>query len=251
MTGVSGAPTQDDPPEALSGTPSMLGRLLRLEQHFKQLEMGRADRELWANAKSLRDLGELTARWLEGDIESQVGYAPYVGPSDETQDLIPTLAALNRAGYLTIGSQPGTEGDNGQTSWMQQASVQGFADDAVLERIRNACESTSLVVRAYQTPKRKWPFRGRLDKGGPLALTAWGGNQMGLSDVQCCLNGVGDEAWDEVTSAWQVAVIDPVWTRNDVLWSTLAAGVIAPHRNPLWDIQASRESCCPCNDGRR
>jgi hypothetical protein len=232
MIPPNGAPAQDVPPVALSGASSILGRLLRLEQHFRQMKMGRTDRELWGNAQTLRELGELTAQWLEGDIESQVGYAPYVGPSDETQDLIPTLAALNRAGYLTIGSQPGTEGGDGQTSWMQEASVQGFADDATLARIRAACEDTDLVVRAYRTPRHKWPFRGRLDKGGPLAYHACGGNQMGLSNVQRCLNGVGDDAFVDVLNSWQVAVIDPVWTRNDLLWPTLTAAVTPP--------------CCPC-----
>jgi len=66
--------------------------------------MRRSDRRRWKAAGSLADLGELMALWLEGKVASWPGYAPNYGPDDETKDLVPTLAACNRAGYVTVGS---------------------------------------------------------------------------------------------------------------------------------------------------
>src|SRR6266536_3121043 len=59
----------------------------------------------WMSATSLAELGELTALWLEGEI----GQAPTnLGPpAGETAELIPVLAAVNRAGLVTDCSQPG------------------------------------------------------------------------------------------------------------------------------------------------
>jgi hypothetical protein len=87
------------------------------------------DRPRWAAARTLADLGELTAQWLEGRIDSQPGY---YGRVDVDEDKVPglteTLILLNRAGFLTNGSQAGFDGkgfDNAR--WQQLAAVTGFA----------------------------------------------------------------------------------------------------------------------------
>ena len=72
--------------------------------------MSTADRQAWEAARTLADLGELTAQWLEGAIASQPAYTPGCGPDPETAPLIPVLACCNRAGYVTNGSQPGEAG---------------------------------------------------------------------------------------------------------------------------------------------
>jgi hypothetical protein len=69
--------------------------------------MPRATRQRWQEASTLRELGELTALWLEGKLDSQPGYVPRVGPDKETTELVAVLARLNRIGYLTDSSQPG------------------------------------------------------------------------------------------------------------------------------------------------
>ncbi len=35
--------------------------------------MNRADRKAWRSARTLADLGELTARWIEGDLGEHPG----------------------------------------------------------------------------------------------------------------------------------------------------------------------------------
>jgi hypothetical protein len=55
----------------------------------------------------LADLGELTAQWLEGTIASVPTVWPGCGPDEEATELIPVLAARNRAGYVTTVSRAG------------------------------------------------------------------------------------------------------------------------------------------------
>ncbi|MDQ3275031.1 MAG: hypothetical protein M3Q39_08390 [Actinomycetota bacterium] len=128
----------------------MTGRVSATAQWLREVvagtggAMSRADADAWYRARSLADLGELTARWLEGGIGSRPGYQPRCGPDVETRRLIPTLAALNRGGYLTNSSQPGeapTVGYDGRL-WSQRAAVSGFTDRATLDRIHAAMAPT-------------------------------------------------------------------------------------------------------------
>src|ERR1700685_3799815 len=98
--------------------------------------MSHADREAWASARTLADLGELTVRWLEGGIISQPGYAPGWGADGETLPLVPVLDMLTRGWFVTTGSQPGDAGDGSEgTGWQQRAAVEGFADAALMMRL--------------------------------------------------------------------------------------------------------------------
>lgn len=110
--------------------------------------MPRGDRRMWAEARTLGDLGELMALWLEGKISSRPGYQPRCGPDEETQHLIPTLAALNRAGFLTDSSQPGINERGFDGSWWEQrAWVEGFlADDRLLGRLTRAARAAGAEV---------------------------------------------------------------------------------------------------------
>ena len=71
------------------------------------------DAALWMEARTLADLGELMAQWLEGRIRYQPGYG---GPPDpETTDLIADLAALNRAGSLPRSHSPANTTGSGSS----------------------------------------------------------------------------------------------------------------------------------------
>ena len=65
----------------------------------------------WKTARSLADLGELTARWLEGTEPNHPCCAS--GADEETSPLIVELAALNRAGFVTDFSQPADQLEDG------------------------------------------------------------------------------------------------------------------------------------------
>ncbi len=111
--------------------------------------MSKADRGAWQAARTLADLGELTARWLEGSIGSEPGYCGR--PAEETEDLVPVLAKLNRAGFVTSGSQPGLiePGARG-TLAEQRAAVDGFAGPELAFRLAR-------VRPVHHRDQGQWP----------------------------------------------------------------------------------------------
>lgn len=206
--------------------------------------MNRHERKQWAAARTLDDLGELTAQWLEGRIAyyPRYGVEEDPGPDHETILLVPVLAALNRAGFLTEGSQPGEEPAAGLYDWQQRATVRGFADDATLARIEAAVRGSGLLLITRRTEIPPWwhqwlPRRLRpmlaFDEGRiPVTATTDGTVHTWLGwltfDVVATeFDGVGREAFAEVLDAWQVLVIDPQWGRNDLLWDTLTSRFLA------------------------
>ncbi|GAA1111846.1 DUF6919 domain-containing protein [Streptomyces javensis] len=100
-------------------------------QHMHLTWMSRRDRSRWKDAQTIGQLGGLMALWLEGIIESRPGYAPRRGPDDETGGLVPSLAALCRAGFVTTDSQPGLTGQD-EAWWEQRAAVHGVLTDRAL-----------------------------------------------------------------------------------------------------------------------
>lgn len=160
------------------------------------------------------------ARWLEGDLAYQPGY--HGGPDSETAPLVPTLAALNRVGFVTENSQPGALWPGGG----QRAWVSGFCDDSLVERIQQAVLPTELIVLAMP-PFGEWQgMRVPISMGDGEAGT-WAGSVLDLENLVHYYGA--DVHPDGVTSlamAWQVCVFDPKWGRTDLLWSTLEQALL-------------------------
>ena len=186
------------------------------------------DRPAWREARILADLGELTAQWLEGRIASVPGcYGP---PDIEDPALIPLLAALNRAGFVTTASQAGTSGPgSGGARWQQRAAVEAFtADPGLIQRIRQGIRDYGLYVVVHDpfTMPRRAAYRGM---ELPVTLRdgeecAWFGRQLSRRDIRSWRAGWGvcrRSARDALCNAWQVTVIDTEWGRPDVLWRVL------------------------------
>lgn len=167
------------------------------------MRMSRTDRRTWAQARTLADLGELTAQWLEGRIGSQPGYAPNCGPDDETRELIPALTTANRAGYLTTNSQPGYDGPGYDgRRWQQRAAVCGFAEPAVADRIRRAG-----ARHGCRIIEDEWmPCTTRDGE----TVTAFGG-RMRRRDLAATWKPVSTDAYRAVLDAHQITVICPDW----------------------------------------
>ncbi len=110
--------------------------------------MSRGDRRRWRATRSLADVAALTALWLEGAVASQPNYQPNYGPDEETVPLVPMLAAWNRAGFLTDGSQPGDLEECAVlgTLGRQRAAVDGFIDRYTGSRIMAAAIEAGLWV---------------------------------------------------------------------------------------------------------
>jgi hypothetical protein len=197
--------------------------------------MSRADRFAWRQARTLADLGQLTAAWLEGELASQPGYAPNFGPDEETAPLVPLLAALNRAGLLTDQSQPGWGpglGYDGAT-WCQRAAVVLYADRpglATLARLIRSVPADQLVITSHGSA-----VPGGLANGVTVTeregqpVTGFG-HRLTDTALSTRWDTITDTAWNAVADAWQVTLIDPEWGRNSVLWPALAdlLGVAAP-----------------------
>ncbi|MEU2859903.1 hypothetical protein ABZ672_16190 [Streptomyces mirabilis] len=170
---------------------------------------------LWRSARTLDDLGQLTAQWLEGRITYLPGYcAP--SPDGETAPLVPYLAEANRHGYVTDFSQPGLTYPDGDA---QRAAVSGFCTEDFAERITAAVLRTDLLA-IVTPPGRDNPTSIPVTIDDGEAFT-WVG---GASDGDTIAAHYGDDcprALDALLSAWQVAVLDPVWGREGLLWEEL------------------------------
>lgn len=126
------------------------------------------DADTWWTANSLPALGQLTADWLEGRSLFLPAYCA-TGPDPETTDLIPTLAALNRAGLVTDSSQPGhgpVEGYDGRM-WLQRAYVSGYTDAGTIHSLAAALahHDDLILVPARQTRGTQTGPRPRLLPG--------------------------------------------------------------------------------------
>lgn len=147
-------------------------RTLRGENPTGLLLMGmsRSDRTTWHAATTLPELGEITARWLERTVTSHPGTPAGYGPDPETEALVPVLARLCRAGFVTDGSQPGmaAEGEASGGSGEQRAAVDAFCTAETASRVRVAAEAAGLLVVDVQ------PGGWRYDYSSAIAVTRVG-----------------------------------------------------------------------------
>lgn len=178
------------------------------------------DRELWRNAHTLEDLGNLTADWLEGTNGHQPGYYPDPDgtsrPDSETAEIIEYLVRANRNGYVTTFSQPARAFTGGGG---QRAAVDGFCSEETADRIQAAILGTPLI--AIATP-------GGWDNPTQIPVTideheafTWVGANTGPEDIS---GRYGDDcpgALVDLAIAWQVAILDPEWGRIGLLWERL------------------------------
>jgi hypothetical protein len=185
---------------------------------------GAVDR-IWRDSRSIDELGAAMAGWLEGRIGSRPGYVPHCGPDEETTHLVPVLARLNRRGWLTTDSQPGTEGPafDGRP-WDQRAAVQGWISrrNPLLETVVRRARAAGLIVTAYGSGRAVGPARGLLaTRWGGEPHTGFGGRTRRLQ-ARADLSGAGRHARRELTrDGVLLAVIDPVWGRDTALWAAL------------------------------
>jgi ribosomal protein L37E len=188
--------------------------------------VARDERRRWRSATAF-DLCELTALWLEREIAEYPGYGEPgagIGPDPETEALVPTLAAVNRAGFLTIASQPGTPAGPGfdGATWEQRAAVELLVDLDTLLRVGEMAEGTGLLGIAHASLVRRCRRCGdgiivsrREDEP-----TCEFGSHLPMGERRLMFRGCR-RAWPRVRRLYQVALVDPVWGRNDVLWPWL------------------------------
>jgi uncharacterized protein DUF6919 len=176
------------------------------------------DEARWAAARTLADLGELTAKWLEGGLEETPSHG---GPPDpETAPLRNLLAAVNRAGFVTHQSQPGIPLDEDGSA--QRANVSGYAASGTFARLMAAAAEADLIITAARAsiPESFGPFFAiTLDCGEEFT---WDGHAVDRATMEYDYEDTCHPAVIEALSqAWQVTLIDLQWGRDDILWPVL------------------------------
>lgn len=164
----------------------------------------------WPAVRTLADMGELTARWLEGLDHT---YPSYNGPIDpETAPVAAELAAINRLGFVTDFSQPGMYGDD----HCQRAAVSGFCTPEVAESLARGCAASVLIALDFAPSWTDDLFIPvTLIDGEPLTF----GRQRNDDDyIALCFEGTHPDGVRSLQEAYQVLVVDPAWGRNDMLW---------------------------------
>jgi hypothetical protein len=176
----------------------------------------------WQQASTFEDLCQLTASFVEGTLS----FHPCDGGESvepETADLVPVLAAFNRAGFMTECSQPAFDLDaegNGQ-----RAFVSGFALEPIAKIIAALSLYTELLV--FVVP-------AGIEHGYSVPVTlaeyhpyTWCGSSVGYEGIECFETVCTSTAMLSLAQAWQVAVIDLKWGRNDYLWENVTHALMS------------------------
>ncbi|MEU7151211.1 hypothetical protein AB0B15_24770 [Streptomyces sp. NPDC045456] len=181
--------------------------------------MSRTDRARWRSARTLADLGRLTADWWEGSVRSLPGHRAGHRPHPALAAHVPVLAAANRAGFLVATAQAGLD-----TSRMRQkTAVQGFATDPdLVRRLVGAAENAGLGVVLHD-----WydAFYAEHTGGITVTRTPHGtgvfGQALGLEDIKALWPRL-PHAVEAVVPALQITLADPDFSSSDLLWHMLA-----------------------------
>ncbi|MFE7934325.1 DUF6919 domain-containing protein [Streptomyces sp. NPDC057456] len=187
--------------------------------------MSWSDRRRWRSARTIADLGELMALWLEGEMASRPGYQPRCGPDEETKHLVPTLAVLCRSGYVTTCSQPGLVGTGVDGLWWEQRAAVELVvtDPELLNRLVDAAYAAGLIVRINDHRPdggvREQPVVATTCDGEPV--TAFGG-QISRADMAIQWPGLDRDLYREVSTGTYVSVVAPEYgPAGERLWVTL------------------------------
>lgn len=174
-------------------------------------------RRLWRQAQTLEEIGELTARWLEGALP----YCPFYGgsPDNETGPLISFLASWNRQGLVTVFSQPGQALDEEGSA--QRACFEGYAQEVLVRRVAAMTLYTDLlvfifppgVVGGYQVPVTVCEYH---------PFTWLGSSGDVLEENPRLEEHLSEAGIAALESAWKVIAIDLHWGRNNYLWEQVS-----------------------------
>ncbi len=198
----------------------------------------------WAQARTLGDLGEMTARWVLGEVDVVPGQD--CEPDPETAEIADYLVALNLLGLVTDFSQPAAEAD-GDRHTAQRAAVTGWCTRENARRLTRVTLDRDLVVLVNEPDLSYYTqIPVALDVGGPTdprsdAYAIWDtaedatgaytfvGSGMDPDELDAEFAAIcHPEALLAVRSAWYVEALDPVWGRPHELWNALIQALRRP-----------------------
>lgn len=174
-----------------------------------------AGSSVWGRAVSIAQLGELTARWLEQDLK---WHPAYLGsPDPETWPIVPVLAQLNRAGLVTLGSQPGQFVY--KIGNCQRSFVDGVASTECIESLTEMCARTGvgLIVGSFENQN---PTRVAVTMTAGLTTT-WSGI-VPVEELEVFRRGVSEEAMTALTNSRPFVLFESEWGEGPAFWEALS-----------------------------
>jgi hypothetical protein len=182
---------------------------------------------LWLEAKTLDELGELTARWIEGTLP----YYPFYGDTTdpETVPLQDKLVYFNRNGLITTFSQPAEPLD--EEGFAQRACVEGYAREELAKRLAAIGLYTDLLVLIYPADVT-WGYQIPITLSEFQPFT-WCGSNEGQHELNSLKECLSEGAINSLALAWKVIVIDLQWGREDYLWNHVYEALTKPPDKPF------------------
>lgn len=183
------------------------------------------DRALWAQARTLEDLGYLMAESLAGELLwAPGGYED--GPDPETTPILNELVWANRHGFLTTDSQPGFTNRPAYDGrpCAQRAAVQGFMNPGrALNRLIDKATKRGLRVFVYPRGTPEW-------KSDNMTVTVWDGepytwfgHHVDPANLRVQWEGIGLEAFRSLTLATQLTIVDKRYGDHPDLWRLIGS----------------------------
>lgn len=162
------------------------------------------------------------ADWLTGRIKSRPGYQLRCGPDPETKHLVPTLATLCRAGYVTTGSQPGTSDRRSR----QRAAIEGVVLDAALgQRLRRAAKAAGLLTSETDYGRTGAGERIAVTEVAGRAFTHFGG-RMDDDEMSVQWDGLNPRLAKQLGTSTYLTIVAPEWgPAGERLWPILASAI--------------------------
>lgn len=190
----------------------------------------------WREARTMADLGTLTAEWLTGDLPFHPG-CDAIEPIIGIDEPVAVLVLLNHRRMVSTWSQPGCDYqiepnldvDVDYRRLRQRAAVSMLAwDERIADRLVAGSRAAGLRV-IDNGPARRW----RDDSSMAMVATTidgWPTIFVGPHLSRWTLRrrifpGVGRWAVRAACDARQITVVDPRWGRTGLLWSTLLRAV--------------------------
>lgn len=198
---------------------------------------GRALRRAWAEPTSLTGLADRTVRWLVGDLHETPGH---MGPPDEETDAIrDDLIAINRAGFVTTGSQPGldpTPAWDGEP-WEQRAFLEGYTTPEKAAAVQRAALDAGLVCRVEPVADMPLERPWNRDRTPADAVTLHGDHvntavpgrwYRQTHDMGWGRPWISRDADGALHDSHHVVVVDSHWGERQVLWATVRGALGVP-----------------------
>lgn len=189
--------------------------------------MGAPEREsaraAWRAAASFPELCELGARFVEGRLAWFPGWGAET-TDEETDAIAATLAALHRAGFLTVASQRGVPDRRGADGRIERrrAFVCGFADGRAAEALHALADPRLAVATFGATEEGGAELPVGLRGGEPFLVA---GHAAGPRELELFAHDLSPAGMAALRAARYAGVVDLGWGRDDLLWKLLAAAL--------------------------